>query len=130
MARRMLFPAGLMVLIVVLVHEACSGNDSDRHSCPPCCCGNIQNIWYPFHQLDGNPPICGDHRYNLSCENNQTVLVLYLYAEKYDVLEIDYIAYTIIFRKLGFLIAWCGCFIFYLFFLLLFFLSYWFLRLV
>jgi hypothetical protein len=94
MARGMLFPAGFTVLIVVLVlvHEACSANDSHHHSCPPSSCGNIQNISYPF-RLEGDPPICGDQRYNLSCENNQTVL--YLYAGKYYVQEIDYSAYTI-----------------------------------
>ncbi|XP_059441788.1 uncharacterized protein LOC132174102 [Corylus avellana] len=94
MARGMLFRAGFTVLIVVivLVHEACSGNDSYHHSCPPSSCGNIQNISYPF-RLKGDPPICGDQRYNLSCENNQTVL--YLYAGKYYVQEINYSSYTI-----------------------------------
>jgi hypothetical protein len=94
MARGMLFPAGFTVLIVVLVlvHEACSANDSHHQSCPPSSCGNIQNISYPF-RLEGDPPICGDQRYNLSCENNQTVL--YLYAGKYYVQEINYSEYTI-----------------------------------
>ncbi|KAC0042155.1 hypothetical protein FH972_027077 [Carpinus fangiana] len=93
MARGMLFPAGLMVLIVVLVlvHEACSANDSHHHSCHSSC-GNIHNISYPF-RLKDDPPICGDQRYNLYCENNQTVL--YLFARKYHMLEIDYIDYTI-----------------------------------
>jgi len=94
MARGMLFTAGLLVLIVVLglVHEASSANDSHEHHCPPSSCGNINNISYPF-RLKGDPPICGDQRYNLSCENNQTVL--YLYAGKYYVQEIDYDLYTI-----------------------------------
>ncbi|KAE8055685.1 hypothetical protein FH972_012511 [Carpinus fangiana] len=94
MARGMLFPAGFTVLIValVLVHEACSAKDSHHHSCPPSSCGNIQNISNPF-RLEGDPPICGDQRYNLYCENNQTVL--YLYAGKYYVQEINYRAYTI-----------------------------------
>ncbi|KAE8055684.1 hypothetical protein FH972_012510 [Carpinus fangiana] len=94
MAGGMLSPAGFTVLIVVLVlvHEACSANDSHHHSCPPSSCGNIQNISYPF-RLEGDPPICGDQRYNLSCQNNQTVL--YLYAGKYYVQEINYNAYTI-----------------------------------
>ncbi|XP_062147196.1 LEAF RUST 10 DISEASE-RESISTANCE LOCUS RECEPTOR-LIKE PROTEIN KINASE-like 2.7 [Alnus glutinosa] len=94
MARGMLFTAGLLVLIVVLglVHEASSANDSHDHYCPPSSCGNIDNISYPF-RLKGDPPICGDQRYNLSCENNQTVL--YLYAGKYYVQEINYSLYTI-----------------------------------
>ncbi|XP_059442285.1 LEAF RUST 10 DISEASE-RESISTANCE LOCUS RECEPTOR-LIKE PROTEIN KINASE-like 2.2 isoform X2 [Corylus avellana] len=94
MVRGILFPAGLSVVIVVLVlvHEACSGNDSHHHSCPPSSCGNIQNISYPFW-LEGDPPMCGDQRYNLSCEDNQTVL--HLFAGKYYVQEIIYSDYTI-----------------------------------
>ena len=93
MARGMLFPAGFTVLIAVLIlaHEGCSANDS-HHRCPPSSCGNIHNVMYPF-RLKDDPPICGDQRYNLSCENNQTVL--YLYAGKYYVQEINYGAYTI-----------------------------------
>ncbi|XP_059434034.1 putative RING-H2 finger protein ATL21A [Corylus avellana] len=93
MASPMLFPAGLIVLIVilVLVPQACSANDSHYH-CPASSCGNIHNISYPF-RLKGDPPSCGDQRYNLSCENNQTVL--YLYVGKYYVQEIDYNNYTI-----------------------------------
>ncbi|KAE8055687.1 hypothetical protein FH972_012513 [Carpinus fangiana] len=93
MARGMLFPAGLMVLIVVLVlvHEACSANDSHHHSCHSSC-GDIDNISYPF-RLKDDPAICGDQRYNLSCENNQTVL--YLYAGRFYVQEINYSEYTI-----------------------------------
>jgi hypothetical protein len=94
MASRMLFPAGLMVLIVVvlvLVHEGCSAEDGHYH-CPASSCGNIHNISYPF-RLKGDPPSCGDQRYNLSCENNQAVL--YLYDGRYYVQEIDYYNYTI-----------------------------------
>ncbi|KAB1199728.1 hypothetical protein CJ030_MR0G014426 [Morella rubra] len=88
MARAVPFAAGLTVLIVlVLVHQSCA---KDRQHCAPSC-GNI-NISYPF-QLKGDPAECGDHRYNLSCENNQAVL--YLYGRKYFVREINYSAYTI-----------------------------------
>jgi hypothetical protein len=89
----MLLSAGLMVLtiVLVLVHEARSANDSHQH-CPPSSCGNIHNISYPFW-LNGDPTICGDPKYNLSCENNQTVL--YLYDGRYYVQEIDYNNYTI-----------------------------------
>ncbi|KAE8077878.1 hypothetical protein FH972_016396 [Carpinus fangiana] len=95
MARQKLFPAGLIVLIVVflvLVPEACSDDDSHDH-CPPSPCGNIHNISYPFWLNGIDPPNCGDKRYNLSCENNQTVL--YLYDGRYYVQEIDYNHYTI-----------------------------------
>jgi hypothetical protein len=96
MARQKLFPAGLIVLIVVvvlgLVHQACNANDSHYH-CPASSCGNIHNIRYPFWLNGTDPPNCGDKRYNLSCENNQAVL--YLYDGRYYVQEIDYHNYTI-----------------------------------
>jgi hypothetical protein len=81
----------VLTIVLVLVHEARSANDSHQH-CPPPSCGNIHNISYPFW-LNGDPAICGDRRYNLSCENNQTVL--YLYDGRYYVQEIDYNNYTI-----------------------------------
>ncbi|XP_059433971.1 uncharacterized protein LOC132167093 [Corylus avellana] len=88
MARGILFPAGLTVLtIVVLVHQICSAED-----CPPSTCGSIRNISYPF-RLEGDPENCGDSRYALSCENNQTVLNLY--DGKYYVRQINYNNYTI-----------------------------------
>jgi hypothetical protein len=92
MARGMLLPAGLMALIaiLVLVHQTCSAEGS--HHCPPSSCGSIRNISYPF-RLEGDPEHCGDPRYTLSCENDQTVLNLY--AEKYYVREINYNNYTI-----------------------------------
>jgi hypothetical protein len=81
MARRIL----LLVLLVLLAHETWSGKDGEHFA--PSSCGNIQNISYPF-ALKGDPETCGDPRYRLSCENNQTVL--YLYAGKYNVREINY----------------------------------------
>jgi len=72
MARGMLLPAELMALVVilVLVHQTCSAEGS--HHCPPSSCGTIRNISYPF-RLEGDPEHCGDPRYTLSCENDQTV---------------------------------------------------------
>jgi hypothetical protein len=86
MARGMLF---LILLIVLLVHETWSAKDGEH--CTPSC-GNIQNISYPF-ALKGDPKTCGDPRYRLSCENNQTVL--HLYAGKYNVQEINYTNFRI-----------------------------------
>ncbi|KAB1206255.1 hypothetical protein CJ030_MR7G014400 [Morella rubra] len=90
MARAALpFAAALTaVIVLVLVHQSCSAKD--RQPCAPSC-GNI-TIRYPF-RLKGDPAKCGDHRYNLSCENNQSVL--YLDAGKYFVREINYTVYTI-----------------------------------
>ncbi|KAB1206259.1 hypothetical protein CJ030_MR7G014404 [Morella rubra] len=91
MARAVPFTAGLTVLFVlVLVHQSCSAKDGQR--CAPSSCGNL-NISYPFRLKDDPDPECGDHRYNLSCENNQAVL--YLYVGKYFVREINYTGYKI-----------------------------------
>jgi hypothetical protein len=100
MARGMLLPAGLMALIVilVLVHQTCSAEGS--HHCAPSSCGTIHNISYPF-RLEGDPKHCGDPRYTLSCENDQTVLNLY--AGKYYVRAINYNNYTIRVVDPGFL---------------------------
>jgi hypothetical protein len=73
------------LIIVVLVHQICSAEES--HHCPPSSCGNIHNISHPF-RLDSDPKHCGDSRYILSCENNQTVL--YLNDGRYYVQEINY----------------------------------------
>ncbi|KAF3433876.1 hypothetical protein FNV43_RR24979 [Rhamnella rubrinervis] len=64
------------------------------HPCPPSSCGNIRNISYPF-RLQTDPDHCSDLSYNLSCENNNTRTVLYLYAGKYYVQAINYINQTI-----------------------------------
>nr|XP_023870707.1 rust resistance kinase Lr10-like [Quercus suber] len=90
MARGLTFSAGLTALIALaLVHETLSAND---YYCPPSSCGNIPNISFPF-RLKNEPEICGDSRYELSCENNRTVL--HLFAGKYFVQKINYNNYTI-----------------------------------
>ena len=90
MARGLIFSAGLTALIALaLVHETLSAND---HYCPPSSCGNIPNISFPF-RLKSDPESCGDPRYELSCENNRTVL--HLFAGKYFVQKINYKNYTI-----------------------------------
>jgi hypothetical protein len=92
MAGRLAFSAGLSALIVVelLVHQTCSAEDG--HQCAPSSCGNIHNISNPF-RLQDDPKNCGDRRYTLSCENNNTVL--YLDAGKHYVRQINYDNYTI-----------------------------------
>uniref|UniRef100_A0A7N2KLB1 Protein kinase domain-containing protein n=2 Tax=Quercus lobata TaxID=97700 RepID=A0A7N2KLB1_QUELO len=96
MARGLTFTAGVLtaLIAVILVQETCSdAADVNDHHCPPSSCGNIHNISYPF-RLKSDPEICGDSRYELSCENNRTT-VLYLFAGKYHVQEINYNNYTI-----------------------------------
>ncbi|XP_034203516.1 rust resistance kinase Lr10-like [Prunus dulcis] len=70
----------------------CNAKDDHHKHCEPSVCGEIRNISYPF-RLKHDPEKCGDSRYELSCENNLTVL--YLYAGKYYVQAINYSNYTI-----------------------------------
>jgi hypothetical protein len=82
----------LIVVVVLLLHQTC--NTSAEDLCPPSSCGSIPiNISYPF-RLTSDPENCGDQRYNLSCENNQT-LVLHLYDGIYYVRQINYTDNTI-----------------------------------
>ena len=92
MVRELPFTAGLTALIVlVFVHKTCS-TLNNIHQCPPSSCGNIQNIINPF-RLTSDPEACGYLWYELSCENNGTVLKLF--EGKYNVQEINYSNYTI-----------------------------------
>ncbi|XP_050387205.1 LEAF RUST 10 DISEASE-RESISTANCE LOCUS RECEPTOR-LIKE PROTEIN KINASE-like 1.2 [Argentina anserina] len=74
------------IVLVVLCLCCVPCHAKDRY-CQPSSCGDIPNISYPFRLLD-DPPECGDIRYNLSCENNLTVL--HLYPARYFVLAINY----------------------------------------
>ncbi|KAF6140839.1 hypothetical protein GIB67_042252 [Kingdonia uniflora] len=65
--------------------------DCNGH-CDPSSCGNLRNISYPFW-LKGDPTGCGHPDYELSCENNRTIL--YLYSGKYYVDSISYANFTI-----------------------------------
>jgi hypothetical protein len=80
-----------LIVVLVLVHQTC--NTTAKDHCPPSSCGSIRNISYPF-RLTSDPENCGNQRYNLSCENNQT-LVLYFYHARYYVRQINYTGYTI-----------------------------------
>ena len=92
MVRELSFTAGLTALIVlVFVHKTCS-TENNIHQFAPSSCGNIQNISNPLW-LTSDPKACGDLRYELSCENNRTVL--YLFEGKYYVQEINNNNYTI-----------------------------------
>ncbi|KAG6700675.1 hypothetical protein I3842_08G123900 [Carya illinoinensis] len=97
MERGMAFPAKLRllrtaVLVLILIPTA-SSLKNNHHYCPPSFCGNIPNISYPF-RLKGDPPNCGDQRYELSCDDNNHTL-LYLHGSKYYVSQINYNNYTI-----------------------------------
>jgi hypothetical protein len=86
MARGILSLSLSALIVVVFAHQSCSAED-DSHICPASSCGNIRNISYPF-RLKSDSEHCGDPRYILSCENNQTVL--YLNGARYYVQEINY----------------------------------------
>ncbi|KAF5462858.1 hypothetical protein F2P56_018829 [Juglans regia] len=96
--RGMAFPAGLRVLIstvlVLILVLPASSLKNNHHYCPPSSCGSISNISYPL-RLKGDPPNCGDQRFELSCdENNHTLLSLHD-GSKYYVSQINYNNYTI-----------------------------------
>jgi hypothetical protein len=84
--------AFVAIVVVVILYRTFStadfGGDLDLSSS----CGDIHNISYPFG-LKGDPKHSSDERYTLSCENNHTVL--FLYAGKYYVRQINYDNYTI-----------------------------------
>ncbi|KAL6124838.1 hypothetical protein ACLB2K_077347 [Fragaria x ananassa] len=81
----------VIVLVLGLCCVVCS-HAKDHQNCEPSSCGDIRNISYPFRLTD-DPNKCGDSRYNLSCENNLTVL--HLYSARYNVLAINYENVTI-----------------------------------
>ncbi|KAG7980294.1 hypothetical protein I3843_05G175700 [Carya illinoinensis] len=81
----------LIVLVVLLLHQTCSAKDTNR-DCVPSSCGNIPNISSPF-RLEHDPLNCGNPRYALSCQDNQTVL--YILSVEHYVQEINYTSQTI-----------------------------------
>ncbi|GKV00440.1 hypothetical protein SLEP1_g13126 [Rubroshorea leprosula] len=89
-------PAGLIfqLLLLALFHVPCSSAKDNQHQhCPPSSCGHIPNISSPFW-LNTNQHNCkGLQGYNLSCENNHTVL--YSGSAKFYVQAINYFNQTI-----------------------------------
>nr|XP_048325482.1 rust resistance kinase Lr10-like [Ziziphus jujuba var. spinosa] len=81
-----------IVLLVLIQHTSSAKNNNFK--CSPSSCGNIPNIGHPF-RLRTDPENCGDLRYNLSCEDNNTNTVLYLFSIKFYVQEINYDKHTI-----------------------------------
>ncbi|WJX10137.1 hypothetical protein P8452_00894 [Trifolium repens] len=86
-----------MVAVLVLHHhhqacDATTNSNNNQTYCPTSSCGKITNIKHPF-RLKNDPTACGDSRYELSCENNITILPLF--SGKYYVQEINYINYTV-----------------------------------
>ncbi|KAJ4949731.1 hypothetical protein NE237_008287 [Protea cynaroides] len=75
----------LVVIMMFLVLAACrvavEGANCSSY------CGDIHNITYPF-RLKGDPTDCGDSLYELTCETNQTVLLIN--SQKYFLKNIYY----------------------------------------
>ncbi|XP_065866411.1 uncharacterized protein [Euphorbia lathyris] len=67
---------------------------ANEYSCAPSSCGDIHNISYPF-RLKTDPKACGVDTYELSCENNSTVLYFNDQLTKLNVKAINYDNYTI-----------------------------------
>ncbi|GAU21214.1 hypothetical protein TSUD_11310 [Trifolium subterraneum] len=85
----------VMVIVLILLHhnhQTCDAISNNQTYCPRSSCGKITNINHPF-RLKDDPTTCGDKRYELSCENNMTVLTLF--SGKYYVKSINYNNYTI-----------------------------------
>ncbi|KAG8655495.1 LEAF RUST 10 DISEASE-RESISTANCE LOCUS RECEPTOR-LIKE PROTEIN KINASE-like 2.5 isoform X1 [Manihot esculenta] len=80
----------IVIFVFLFISQTCKGGDSNH--CAASSCGNNHNISYPF-RLQTDPKKCGDHRYELSCQNNLTVLNLN--GGRYYVQSIDYDNFTI-----------------------------------
>ncbi|XP_057721978.1 LEAF RUST 10 DISEASE-RESISTANCE LOCUS RECEPTOR-LIKE PROTEIN KINASE-like 2.1 isoform X1 [Arachis stenosperma] len=77
-----------LLLLKLLFQTCCNGG-----ACRPSSCGKITNIKHPF-RLKDDPASCGDSRYELSCENNRTLLYLFP-GISYHVQAINYNNFTI-----------------------------------
>ncbi|XP_065868110.1 rust resistance kinase Lr10-like [Euphorbia lathyris] len=84
----------LTILLLSLIIHFHSCYSQTSYTCPPSSCGDLHNITFPF-RLKTDPQNCGfpSSAFELSCENNQTVLSLY--AGKYLVQAINYTDFTI-----------------------------------
>ncbi|KAJ8758495.1 hypothetical protein K2173_000216 [Erythroxylum novogranatense] len=83
------FSTHLCLLLILLIHvylTQVQARIAFQQSCSSSC-GDIQNISYPF-RLNTDPPGCGDTDYQLSCENNLTLLEFH--SGKYYVKQISY----------------------------------------
>ncbi|XP_048137792.1 uncharacterized protein LOC125315844 [Rhodamnia argentea] len=80
----------LLLLLFLVLHQSLS-IATENNQCTSSC-GEITNISFPF-RLKGDPKICSDSKYELSCLNNRTVLSLY--SGEYYVRHINHTNYTI-----------------------------------
>ncbi|XP_062120101.1 uncharacterized protein LOC133834485 [Humulus lupulus] len=82
----------LYLMIISFLLFLTTTHAKSNHYCPPSSCGDITNITTPF-RLNTDPKHCGYSPFELSCENNLTVL--YSNSVKYFVRSINYANHTI-----------------------------------
>ncbi|MED6123368.1 hypothetical protein PIB30_048487 [Stylosanthes scabra] len=82
----------LLIITFVLPQQTCIAENHNR-ACVPSSCGKLTNITHPF-RLKGDPANCGRPGYELSCENNITLLQLF-HGRSYRVEAINYNNFTI-----------------------------------
>ncbi|XP_058724486.1 LEAF RUST 10 DISEASE-RESISTANCE LOCUS RECEPTOR-LIKE PROTEIN KINASE-like 2.4 [Vicia villosa] len=80
------------VVLLLLILSYKSYGDEQQDSCSQRC--GVHNITHPF-RLKNSPKHCGDERYNLSCENNNQLMLYYNSVGKYHVQSINYNNFTI-----------------------------------
>ncbi|XP_057952246.1 rust resistance kinase Lr10-like isoform X1 [Malania oleifera] len=96
--RRRLFASfswGFLLLLPVIFLPVAKSKSRGNHPqyCDPSSCGKIRNISYPF-RLKGDPPHCGDQRYELSCDEKSNRTVLHFHSGEFYVEEIHYGNYS------------------------------------
>ncbi|XP_062079018.1 LEAF RUST 10 DISEASE-RESISTANCE LOCUS RECEPTOR-LIKE PROTEIN KINASE-like 2.1 [Humulus lupulus] len=100
LCRRLLKQEALLLIFQVLTLLHASIYAANIRPVCSSSCGSFSNIKSPF-RFTTDPSSCGDFRYNLSCENNITVLNLPIgyipptLYQRYYVLAINYDNYTI-----------------------------------
>lgn len=77
-----LIPISLLLLLIMIIHVTATKPTLKPTLCSSSC-GDFRNISSPF-RLTTDPLNCGDLRYNLTCENNLT-LVLSFFADEHSV---------------------------------------------
>ncbi|KAG2709282.1 hypothetical protein I3760_05G231500 [Carya illinoinensis] len=95
-ARGITFPAGLMVILIaalLLLPQTFSFRMLGHDHCAPITCAN-HSIRFPF-RLKGEPTNCSRKHYEVSCENNHTLLFYSDLGGKYYVQQINYHKKTI-----------------------------------
>ncbi|XP_058724482.1 rust resistance kinase Lr10-like [Vicia villosa] len=81
-----------VLLILIFPPNKAYGSDEQQQLCSRRC--GVHNISSPF-RLKDSPENCGDTRYNLSCENNNQLILYDISYGRYYVQSINYNNFTI-----------------------------------